>query len=72
MFDDRSDVHAEPTHEERELIGDMTLDPFDYVPPQHSHPTPTASRRDTVSLWAPVLTADGEPALGIVMTGFPR
>lgn len=71
IFDRRPGPHVEPTAEEREMIGSLALDPLDYVPPQDDALSLEERRPDAVSLWAPAFTADGELALGLMMTGYP-
>ncbi len=62
----RSGPGAEPTVQEQHAIAKLALDPLDYVPSQ-SGPGP-----DVVSLWAPTFTPEGDVALGLMITGYPR
>ncbi len=71
MIEDRPGPHVEPTPEEREMIGHLALDPLEYVPPADDAAWTQRPRRDAVSLWAPTFTADGEIALGLMITGYP-
>ncbi len=71
LLGSRPAAGGEPTHDERQLIGGLALDPLDYVPPQNGRASPDRPRPDVVSLWAPTFTPDGDVALGLMLTGNP-
>jgi len=69
LVNSRSGPGGEPTAEERQLIAGLALNPMDYVPSGGDARRPGP---DVVSLWAPTFSPDGEVALGLMITGYPR
>ncbi len=72
VINSRPGLGGEPTLEERRLIGTLTPDPLAYVPSNDDRCTPAHPRTEVVSLWAPTFTPQGEVALGLMITGYPR
>jgi len=66
-------VPGEPTHQERQVIAGLALDPQDYVPPGGDETVaPERPRPDVVSLWAPTFTPQGDTALGLMLSSDPH